>query len=70
MSVLDAANGIPKRFIHAHGGTATSVAWLCDGQSLVSGSTDRTACVWDVTSGRQLRCFNGHKDKIYTAQLF
>ncbi|ETO18423.1 hypothetical protein RFI_18842, partial [Reticulomyxa filosa] len=33
-----------------------------DGQFICSGSDDRTVCVWDVDSNKQIQSFNGHSD--------
>ncbi|MGH9831539.1 MAG: WD40 repeat domain-containing protein [Blastocatellia bacterium] len=33
---------------------------------MVSGSRDKTALLWDVTTGRQLVAFKGHFDEIFS----
>jgi WD40 repeat protein/serine/threonine protein kinase len=50
--------------IHGHTGTVWSVAVTPDGKRIVSGSSDRTARVWDMVSGQQLLKLEGHTDEI------
>ncbi|MEV6241077.1 hypothetical protein [Lentzea sp. NPDC051838] len=38
----------------------TAVAWSADGRSLLSGSNDRTARVWDPETGGQRTALIGH----------
>jgi WD40 repeat protein len=45
----------PKLQIIGHSGSVTSLIFSADGKSLVSGSTDKTAIVWDVETGRLQR---------------
>jgi WD40 repeat protein len=40
-----------------HGGAVWSLAFSPDGKTLVSGSNDVTARLWDVATGKELRCF-------------
>jgi WD40 repeat protein len=41
-----------------------SVAFSRDSTSVLSGSDDPTIKLWDVTTGRQLRAFNGHSKRV------
>ncbi|HEY2996902.1 MAG TPA: caspase family protein [Methylomirabilota bacterium] len=41
------------------------VAFTPDGRWLVSGNQDRTAKLWDVRTGRELRTFTGHSGMIW-----
>ncbi len=48
------------RTLEGHSGSVTSVAFNPNGNTLVSGSNDKTLKVWDVRSGRLLRTLEGH----------
>ncbi len=43
-----------------HGASILCIAVSSDGKRAVSGSEDRTARLWDVETGRELRRFEGH----------
>lgn len=40
------------------------ICWTRDGNSMVSGSVDNTAIMWDVTKGQKLCIFNDHKSYV------
>lgn len=40
------------------------ISWTNDGNSLVSGSVDNTAIMWDVAKGQKLCIFNDHKSYV------
>ena len=44
-----------------HGGSITSVAFAPDGKTILTGSQDATARLWDVASGREIRRLKGHE---------
>jgi WD40 repeat protein len=46
--ILNADNGQPQRELRGHRGLVTSLAFLPDGHSLLTGSMDATARVWDT----------------------
>jgi WD40 repeat protein len=41
-----------------------SAVFSTDGRFVLTGSQDFTACLWETVSGRQLRCFTRHTDKV------
>jgi len=43
---------------HADG--VRSVAWSPDGRTLLTGSRDRTAALWDAATGERIRVLEGH----------
>nr|MBA2306715.1 WD40 repeat domain-containing protein [Candidatus Dependentiae bacterium] len=44
--------------------TITSVAFSADGKTVLTGSTDTTARLWDVTTGKELQVLKGHTNDI------
>ena len=50
-----------------HNHFVTAVAVSPNGQRALTGSLDKTAVLWDVSSGKQLRRFRGHSDRIESA---
>lgn len=52
----------PPRTLDHHSGWITALAWSPDGATLVSGSDDGTAAVWDADTGRLLRVIPAEGD--------
>lgn len=48
-----------------HSAQVWSVAWSPNGRQLVSGSSDKTAQVWNAADGSPLYTYTGHTDTIY-----
>src|SRR5215475_469280 len=49
-----------------HGGTVRSVAFSPDGKLLASASEDKTIKLWQVSTGKHIRLFNGHAGSVYS----
>ena len=47
-----------------HTGAVVSVCFSPDGRRALSGSADMTVRLWDVATGRELRCFKGHTGEV------
>lgn len=61
----DAAIGAPRLVVQrGHSADINAVAISPDGRLLLTGSSDHTACLWDMASGRELRCFVGHAEPV------
>jgi WD40 repeat protein len=45
-------------------GAITAVAFSPDGRFVLTGSVDKTARLWDETTGQQVRSFTGHTDGV------
>jgi WD40 repeat protein/tRNA A-37 threonylcarbamoyl transferase component Bud32 len=50
--------------LRGHSGTVVSVAFSPDGRRIVTGSFDRTAKVWDASSGKELFTLRGHSAQV------
>ena len=51
------------------GGGVLAVAVSSDGKFALTGSTDQTALLWDLDTGKQLRRFVGHEDSVSAVQF-
>ncbi|MCX6579832.1 MAG: NACHT domain-containing protein [Candidatus Aminicenantes bacterium] len=47
-----------------HSGSVRACAFLPDGKRVVSASEDNTLKLWDVETGKEIRCFSGHTDSV------
>lgn len=52
-----------------HTSSVTSVALSADGQTLVSGSDDKTTKVWNLSTGQELRTPTGHTSSVTSVAL-
>ncbi|KAH0785939.1 notchless protein [Histomonas meleagridis] len=48
-----------------HLGPVYRLAWSADSRKLISGSSDTTLKVWDITTQKLLRDLPGHEDEVY-----
>lgn len=57
-------NFSPDKFLSGHSQSVKSVAISPDGQTLASGSYDKTIKIWNRTTGKELRTLSGHSNRI------
>jgi len=57
------------RTLEGHTGGVRSVSFSPDGQTIVSGSRDKTIRVWLVESGELVRTLEGHTDEVYSVSF-
>jgi WD40 repeat protein/mono/diheme cytochrome c family protein len=62
-STLPAASADTRPFA-GHMDVILSIVFSPDGRHALSASADKTIRLWDVASGRSLRCFDGHTDDV------
>ena len=62
----DIRNGVSQHLLERHTGTVHSVAFSPDGNTLASGSEDKTIGLWDTRSGESLRSLKGHTEAIWS----
>ena len=58
--ILDAITGSQTAVLSGHTQPIHSLTFSSDGKSLVSGSIDRTAKLWDMQTGGVVKTFSGH----------
>ncbi|MBQ6781423.1 MAG: caspase family protein [Treponema sp.] len=51
-------------FATGHGDGITCTAWSRDGNYIATASDDKTICIWDAKTGKELRTLIGHTDEI------
>src|ERR1700685_1131354 len=64
MSVIETAGA---RVLAGHTGAVNSVAFSPDGARLSTASEDKTARVWNATTGDLLYTLSGHTDAVFAA---
>jgi WD40 repeat protein len=57
------------RVFEGHSRPVMSVAFAADGRHFLSGSQDRSVRLWDVESGKQIRCMTGHTGGVNSVAL-
>jgi len=55
--------------LQSHAGGVTSLAVSSDGALVLTGSTDRTARIWDATTGTELLRFDGHTGDVNSVAM-
>ena len=64
------AENAPEIFIQTgHSGDVNSVCFSPDGKYLVSGSSDNTVKLWEVSSGQMIRTFQGHSSSVLSVSF-
>ncbi|MGH7224192.1 MAG: hypothetical protein ACRELF_13255, partial [Gemmataceae bacterium] len=61
--LLDGPPGEVRRF-EGHTAEINGVAFSNDGRLALSGGSDGTVRVWDVTTGKEVKLLSGHQDKV------
>ena len=63
--ILEFRTGEVARLLKGHGNVINALSFFPDGRRLISGSSDKTARIWDVATGKTLHALSGHTDSIY-----
>ena len=66
---LNATTGSQVAVLSGHTNEVTSLTFLPDGTSLVSGSRDKTVKLWDVQTGGVVKTFCGHTGPVYSVSI-
>jgi guanine nucleotide-binding protein subunit beta-2-like 1 protein len=56
--------GYPQRLLQGHNHFVEDVVISMDGQFALSGSSDKSLCLWELSSGAAARRFFGHKNDV------
>lgn len=67
--ILDIANGAVLRSLTGHSGAVRSISVARDGQSIASGSDDRTVRVWNTFMWTLIRALSGHTNGVQSVVL-
>lgn len=52
-----------------HSSAVEAVACSSDGLVLATGATDQTVRLWEVATGKQIRCLEGHRGAVHTVAI-
>ncbi len=59
VKIWQLSTGVELRTLTGHSGSVSSLAISPDGQTVVSGSDDKTIKIWDLSTGQELRTLTG-----------
>lgn len=65
----DARTGEKTGLLQGHGAAVTCCAMTATGEWIVSGSKDRTLCVWERASGKLIHTLEGHTDTVCSCAI-
>ena len=69
ITILNAITGISMSILSSHIGWVVSFAFSSDGTLLVSGSVDKTVCLWDIQTGGVITTFHGHTGRVLSVAI-
>ncbi len=65
LGVVDAQNPTVRLQLHlGHSDSVYSVAFSPDGRWVLTGSSDKTARLWEAATGAEIRSFEGHSSSV------
>ena len=67
--ILDAVAGNQTAIFSGHTEKVSSLVFLSDGKSLLSGSYDKTVRLWDMQTGGVVKTFSGHTSWILSISI-
>ena len=67
--IFNTTTGSQTAVLSGHTDQVTSLVFLSDGTSLVSGSGDKTVKLWDVQTGGVVKTFSGHSDCVRSVSI-
>ena len=69
ITILNAITGISMSILSSHTNRVWSLAFSSDGTFLVSGSWDKTVCLWDIQTGGVINTFHGHAQAVFSVSI-
>ena len=67
--IYDTQTGDELDLFMGHTGEVNSISFSPDGQTIVSGSSDRTIRIWDANTGDLIHTFTGHSDEVISVSF-
>ena len=69
LQVLEAETGHCVKKLYGHTGGVNSLLFSSEGKKLISTSEDKTICIWDAESWKQLHSLKGHTMSVRHAEF-